>query len=103
MRGRRIVAAIVLGALAAALLATPAAAVPVRVACPDCDAWPVWVQVLLTLVGVGLAVAVLYVPYRLSRSARTPRQGSLILVGGVLLLTIGLVVGARMLVLLFPG
>jgi hypothetical protein len=103
MRCRGVIAAVVLGAIAAASGATPAEAVPIHVPCPACDTWPVWVQVLLTVVGIVVALAVLYVPVRLSRSARTPGRSLLIIVGGWVVLTIGLVVGARVLVLLFPG
>ena len=103
MRSRRIVGAVVVAAVAAGRVATPVNAISVHVACPECDQWPVWVQVLLTVIGLGLAVAVLYVPYRLSRMARTPRQSAIILLGGIALLTIGLVAGARLLVVLFPG
>jgi hypothetical protein len=103
MRSRRILAAVVLAAIAAVSRPTPAEAIPIHVPCPACDTWPVWVQVLLTIVGVVLALAVLYVPVRLSRRARTPRRSLLILLGGWVVLTIGLVVGARVLVLLFPG
>ena len=92
-----------LAAILTGRLATSVDAIPIHVACPGCDQWPLWVQVLLTVVGVGLAMAVLYVPYRLSQNARTPRQGALILFGGIALLTIGLVVGARLLVVMFPG
>jgi hypothetical protein len=102
MRNRAVAAAVV-AAIAVAAVATPADAITVHVPCPECDQWPLWVQVLLTLVGVGLAMAVLYVPFRLSQTARTPRQGALILFGGIALLTIGLVVGARLLVVMFPG
>jgi hypothetical protein len=72
------------------------------VPCPECDAWPLWLQVLLTLVGVALGLAVLYLPYRLSRTARTPRRRAIILAGGVVFLTIGLVVLARVAVLVLP-
>jgi hypothetical protein len=103
MRRRQIGVAVVFAAITAGRVSRPVDAIPIHVACPECDQWPVWVQVLLTVVGVALAMAVLYVPYRLSQNARTPRQGALILVGGVLLLIIGLVAGARLLVVLFPG
>lgn len=84
-------------------VAPPVAAIPIHVPCPDCDTWPLWLQVLLTVVGVVIAVAVLYLPYRLSRTARTPGRSLLILLGGIFVLTIGLVLLARLAVLVLPG
>ena len=49
----------VVAAIAAGLLAPPAEAVYINVPCPECDAWPLWLQVVLTLVGVVLGLAVL--------------------------------------------
>jgi hypothetical protein len=99
---RRLLGAVGVATIAAGLVAPPAEAVYINVPCPECDAWPLWLQVLLTLVGVALGLAVLYLPYRLSRTARTPRRRALILVGGVVFLTIGLVVLARVAVLVLP-
>jgi hypothetical protein len=100
---RRLIAAVAFAAVAAGLLAAPVAALPIHVPCPDCDTWPLWLQVLLTVVGVAIAVAILYVPYRLSRRARTPGRSLLILLGGIFVLTIGLVLLARLAVLVLPG
>lgn len=99
---RRLYAAVGFAAIAVGLLAPPVAALPIHVPCPDCDAWPLWLQVLLTVVGVVLGLAILYLPYRLSRTAPTPGRSVLIFVGGVLALTIGLVLLARLAVLLLP-
>ena len=99
---RRLLGAFGVATIAAGLVAPPAEAVFIRVPCPECDAWPLWLQVLLALVGAALGLAVLYLPYRVSRTARTPRRRALILVGGVVFLTIGLVVLARVAVLVLP-
>jgi len=75
----------------------------VRVPCEGCDEWPIWLQAILVAVGVGLALAVLYVPVWLSRRARSPRQASWILFGGIALGLAAIIGGARLLVVLFPG
>ena len=54
-------------------------------------------------VGIGLAFGVLYVPVWLSRRARSPRQASWILLGGIALGLAAIIGGARLLVVLFPG
>ena len=74
----------------------------IEVGCNGCGEFPWWLQAILTLIGLGLAMAVLYVPYRLSLRARTPRRAAVIRVGGALLLTVGLVVLARIAVLVLP-
>jgi hypothetical protein len=75
----------------------------VRVVCEGCDEWPIWVQAILVAVGIGLAFGVLYVPVWLSRRARSPRQASWILFGGIALGLAAIIGGARLLVVLFPG
>jgi len=75
----------------------------VRVPCEGCDEWPIWLQAILVAVGVGLALAVLYVPVWLSRRARSQRQASWILFGGIALGLVAIIGGARLLVVLFPG
>ncbi len=100
---RRPLVAFGFAAIAAGLAATPAEAISIHVPCPECDSWPLWAQVLVPIVGVSLAMAVLYVPYRLSRRAQTPRRRALILIGGVVVLIVALVVLARLLVVLVPG
>jgi hypothetical protein len=75
----------------------------VRVRCDGCDEWPVWLQAILVAVGLGLAFGVLYVPVWLSRRARSPRQASWILFGGIALGLTAIIGGARLLVVLFPG
>jgi hypothetical protein len=95
--------ALAVAAISVVMVAAPVQAVTIRVPCQGCDEWPIWVQGILVLAGVGLAIGVFYVPIRLARAARTERQRSFIVLGGVVLLTIALVVGARALVILFPG
>jgi len=97
-------ALLAVGVLVVASAATPdpAQAAIVRVRCDGCDEWPVWVQAVLVLIGVGLALAVLYIPIKLSERARSPRNRSRIMIGGVVLALVALIAGARALVLLFP-
>lgn len=66
------------------------------------DDFPWWAQILLTLIGLGLAMVILYIPTRLSRRASTPRLRGLIRWGGILVLTVGLVALARLAVLVLP-
>jgi hypothetical protein len=99
---KRLLVAAGFASIAAGLLAQPAQAIPIEVECTGCDAFPLWAQVVLSVVGVGLAVVVLYVPYRLSLRARSPRRRALIRIGGVVILTVGLVVLARVAVLVLP-
>jgi len=75
----------------------------IRVRCEGCDEWPIWLQAVLVAVGIGLALGVLYVPLWLSRRARSPRQASWILFGGIVLGLAAIIGGARLLVVLFPG
>ena len=88
--------------VASAAAPTAADAAIVRVHCEGCDEWPVWVQALLVLAGLGLAMAVLYIPVRLSNLAKSPRNRSRIMIGGVVLALVALIAGARALVILFP-
>jgi hypothetical protein len=101
--GNVITAVLALGASAVRVAVSRADPPTVRVPCEGCDAWPIWLQAVLVAVGVGLALAVLYVPLWLSRRARSPRQASWILFGGIVLGLTAIIGGARLLVVLFPG
>jgi hypothetical protein len=101
--GNVITAALALAAIAARAAMSRADPPTVRVPCEGCDEWPIWLQAILVAVGVGLALAVLYVPLWLSRRARSPRQVSWILFGGIALGLAAIIGGARLLVVLFPG
>jgi hypothetical protein len=95
----------VLALAASAVRAATSRADPptVRVTCEGCDEWPIWLQAILVAVGVGLAFGVLYVPVWLSHRARSPRQASWILFGGIVLGLAAIIGGSRLLVVLFPG
>ncbi|MGH2465477.1 MAG: hypothetical protein ACRDGI_08450 [Candidatus Limnocylindrales bacterium] len=75
----------------------------VIVNCDGCDEFPLWLQVLLPLIGIGLAMAILYLPRRLARRARTQGQATAIWLGGVTILTVGLVVLFRAIVVVLGG
>jgi len=74
----------------------------IEVQCNGCGDLPWWLQAILTVVGLGLAMVVLYIPYRLSLRASTPRRRAWIRIGGALLLAAGVVVLARVAVLVLP-
>lgn len=84
-------------------LAPHAQAAVIIVNCDGCDEFPLWLQVLLPLIGIGLAMGILYLPRRLARRARTQRQATAIWLGGVTILTIALVVLARAIVVVLGG
>jgi hypothetical protein len=96
-------AVLALAASAAHAAASRADPPSIRIRCEGCDEWPTWLQAILVAVGVGLAFGVLYVPVWLSRRARSPRQASWILFGGIALGLVAIIGGARLLVVLFPG
>ena len=98
---RRLLVAVAVAAIVAGLTAPPASAIYIHVNCSGCDAWPLWAQVVVPIIGVGLGYAFLYMPYRLSRRARSPRQGVLIQWGGSAFLVIGFVMLARLAVVMF--
>ena len=104
-RSQRLLRLGVFAALVIASAAAPAVAeaVTVRVRCDGCDEWPIWLQALLVAVGIGLALAVLWVPIKLSERAKSPQNKSRIMIGGVVQALIVLIAGARALGLLFPG
>lgn len=74
----------------------------VIVSCNDCGDIPWWAQAILTLIGIGIAMVILYVPYRLSRRIANPRTRTIVRWGGVVILLIGLVALARVAVLVLP-
>jgi threonine/homoserine/homoserine lactone efflux protein len=74
----------------------------VIVSCDDCGDIPWWLQAILTLVGIGIAMLILYVPFRLSRRIDNPRTRAIVRWGGVVILLIALVALARIAVLVLP-
>jgi hypothetical protein len=75
---------------------------PIVVTCNDCGDIPWWAQAILTLIGIGIAMVILYVPYRLSRRIDNPRTRAIVRWGGVAVLLIALVALARIAVLVLP-
>lgn len=102
MHMRRLGAALVLALLAALCFAIPAQAA-IRVSCPDCEDIPGWALVILVVVGLLLAMLILWLPRRLASRASSPRVRTWILVGGWLVLTVGFVLGVRLLVVALGG
>jgi hypothetical protein len=91
-----------LAAVAPGLLLRPAPPLVIEVQCNDCGDIPWWAQAILTLIGIGIAMVILYIPYRLSRRIDNPRQRAIVRWGGVVILLIGLVALARVAVLVLP-
>jgi hypothetical protein len=89
--------------VAAGPLAAHVQAAVIVVNCDGCGEFPLWLQVLLPLIGIGLAMGILYLPRRLARRARTQGQATAIWLGGVTILTIGLVVLFRAIVVVLGG
>ncbi len=77
-------------------------AIPIEINCPDCAGLPAWLQLILVLVGLGLAYGLVYLAYRLTRRVRDPRRRARLYVGVMLLLAVGFVLFARLLVLILP-
>jgi hypothetical protein len=99
----RVAASFVLALLAAWIVALPAQAATVRVSCPDCEDIPPWALALLVIVGIVLAMGILWLPGRLARNVASPRARSWIVIGGWLVLTVGFVFGVRLLVVALGG
>ena len=99
----RLAAAVVLALVAVWVVALPAKAVSVRVSCPDCEDIPGWALVILVVVGLFLAMLILWLPRGLASRASSPRVRTWILVGGWLILTVGFVLGVRLLVVALGG
>jgi hypothetical protein len=99
----RVARALVIGLLAAWGIALPAQAATIRVSCPDCEDIPGWALVILVVVGLLLAMLILWLPRRLASRASSPRLRTWILVGGWLILTVGFVLGVRLLVVALGG
>jgi hypothetical protein len=91
-----------LAAVTPGLLLRPAAPLVIDVQCNDCGDIPWWAQAILTVIGIGIAMVILYVPYRLSRRISSPRTRAVVRWGGVVILLIGLVILARVAVLVLP-
>jgi hypothetical protein len=91
-----------LAAIAPGWLLRPAPPLLVEVHCDGCGDLPWWAQVILTLIGFGIAMVILYLPFRLSRRIDNPRQRAIVRWGGVVILLIGLVALARVAVLVLP-
>jgi hypothetical protein len=81
----------------------PAQAASASASCPGCGDLPAWLLGPLAAVGVLLAMAILWLPRRIARNVRSPREARLIVLAGWVILTIAFVLGVRTLVLLLGG
>jgi hypothetical protein len=99
----RVTAALVFALVAGSIVALPAQAATVRVSCTDCEGIPGWALVILVVVGLLLAMLILWLPRGLASRASSPRARTWILVGGWLVLTLGFVLGVRLLVVALGG
>lgn len=99
----RVAAALVFGLLAAWIVALPAQGATIRVSCPGCEEIPAWALGLLVVIGILLAMGILWLPGRLARNVSSPRVRSWIVIGGWLVLTVGFVLGVRLLVVALGG
>jgi hypothetical protein len=100
MRSRRFVAALVLASLGALAVALPVQAVSVRVSCPDCEDIPGWALVILVLIGLFIAMGILWLPRRFAQRFASQQTRARIMVVSWLVLTLLFVLGVRALVLL---
>ncbi len=102
MRTKRTIVVLVAGAIAAPGFAMSAKAAPGS-SCSDCGDLPVWLMGLLTVVGILIAMGILWLPQRIARNIPSARTARLVVVGGWVILTIAFVLGVRALVLLLGG
>ena len=70
---------------------------------PAPEGIPAWAVGILAVVGILLAFGILWLPERLGRKVKSPRLGAIITLGGIILLTVGFVVGVRVLVVALGG
>jgi hypothetical protein len=103
MRSAKVVAVLAFASIAALTVAVPVQAVTVRVSCPDCEDIPGWALVILVVVGLLIAMGILWLPRRLARNVASPQTRARIVVGGWLVFTVLFVLGVRALVVLLGG
>ena len=99
----RVAVALVFALVAVWIVALPAQAATIRVSCPDCEDIPGWALVILVVIGLLIAMLILWLPRGLASRASSPRVRTWILVGGWLVLTVGFVLGVRLLVVALGG
>ena len=73
----------------------------IRVPAPE--GVPAWALAILAVVGILLAFGILWLPERLGRNVKSPRLRGIITLGGIILLTVGFVLGVRVLVVALGG
>ena len=73
----------------------------IRVPAPE--GIPAWAVAILAVIGILLAFGILWLPERLGRNVKSPRLRGIITLGGIVLLTVGFVVGVRALVVALGG
>lgn len=103
MRSRQIVGALAFASVVALDVAVPVEAVSVRVSCPDCEDIPAWALVILVVIGLLIAMGILWLPRRLAQNVASPQTRARIVVGGWLILAVLFVLGVRALVVLLGG
>jgi hypothetical protein len=101
MRRRPIGPALGLAILAAGSWSQPAHAAVVRVPAPE--GVPAWAVAILAVVGILLAMGILWLPERLARRVKSPRLSGFVMLGGIVLLTVSFVLGVRALVVALGG
>lgn len=70
---------------------------------PAPEGIPAWAVAILAVIGILLAFGILWLPERLGRNVKSPRLRGVITLGGIILLTVGFVVGVRALVVALGG
>jgi hypothetical protein len=73
----------------------------IRVPAPE--GVPAWAVAILAVVGILLAFGILWLPERLGRNVKSPRLRGIVTLGGIILLTVGFVLGVRVLVVALGG
>ena len=73
----------------------------IRVPAPE--GIPVWAVAILAVVGILLAFGILWLPERLGRNVKSPQLRGIVTLGGIILLTVGFVLGVRVLVVALGG
>jgi hypothetical protein len=79
---QRIIASLVGGVLIAAFIPEPAAAAVIDATCTGCGGLPPWSYAVLAVIGLLLAMVILWLLQRLARDVRSARFGRVIVVGG---------------------
>jgi hypothetical protein len=101
MPPRRIGTAFGLATLALGSWTMPALAAVVRVPAPE--GIPAWAVAILAVIGILIAIGILWLPERIARRVKSPRLSGIVMLGGIVLLTVCFVLGVRALVVALGG